>query len=67
MPLFRKKPKVQFDPNTQEPAILKSICTGEMTAGFVDKSTGKFQDLMSVKDEDEFKKILGVDHIKIIY
>ncbi len=67
MPLFRKKPKVRFDPNTQEPAILKSICTGEMTAGLIDKSTGKFQDLMNVKDEDEFKKILGVDHIKIIY
>ena len=46
--LFKKKalPPLPYDPETQEPAVRKSICTGEMTVGFIDKATGKFHDLM---------------------
>ena len=36
----RKKPTVTYDPDTQQPAVRRSICTGEMTAGFIDRKTG---------------------------
>ena len=47
MGLFkRRRAEIPYDPATQRPAVRRSICTGEMTAGFIDKQTGKFQDLM---------------------
>lgn len=71
MSLFRRKtPKIQYDPATQQPAVRKSICTGEMTVGFIDKSTGKFTDLMRVdgqKGLDDFMKRIGADDIRTIY
>ncbi len=67
MGLFSKKPAVRFDPETQEPAIRKSICTGEMTAGFVDKKTGHFSAVMAVKSVEEFQKATGQSKIRIIY
>ena len=71
MPLFRKKPvsKIAYDPQTQEPAVRRSICTGEMTVGFIDKATGKFHDLMMVDSEglENFCRQLGVQEIRTIY
>ena len=71
MSLFkRKKVEIQFDPNTQQPAVRRSICTGEMTVGFIDKSTGKFTDLMRVdgqKELEAFMKQIGADEIRTIY
>ena len=71
MPLFHKKEKpLPYDPARQEPAVRKSICTGEMTLGFVDRQTGRFQDLMKAdgeKDLEEFRRRTGVEHIKTIY
>ncbi len=40
--LTKKKQTIPFDPETQEPVIRASICTGERTAGFADKQTGRF-------------------------
>lgn len=72
MPLFRKRrePDVTYDPAKQEPAVRRSICTGEMTVGLIDRQTGKFTDLMRVDDQREleaFMKQLGVDEIRTIY
>lgn len=70
MRLFGKKQKIAFDPAKQEPAVRKSICTGEMTVGFIDKKTGKFQDLMRVNGQkglDDFCAELGVKEIRTIY
>lgn len=73
MSLFHRKPKTsipKYDPATQQPAVRKSICTGEMTAGFIDKQTGKFVDLMRVDGQaglEAFKKEIGADEIKEIY
>ena len=70
MRLFRKEPAIPYDPETQEPAVRKSICTGEMTVGFLDRSTGKFHDYMCVHDQAElnaFCRRLGVDSIRTIY
>ena len=71
MPLFHKKtvPQVSFDPQKQEPAVRRSICTGEMTVGFIDKATGKFHDLMMVDSQglEEFRRQVGAEEIRTIY
>ena len=73
MSIFRRKPKTRalsYDPATQQPAVRKSICTGEMTAGFIDLNTGKFTDLMRLdgpRDLEQFKKDTGAEQIKEIY
>ena len=71
MPLFKKKqPTLKYDPQTQQPAVRKSICTGEMTAGFIDLRTGKFKDLMRVDGREgleAFKREVGAQEIREIY
>ena len=70
MSLFAKKRKPIYDPAKQEPAVRRSICTGEMTVGFIEKETGRFHDLMRVngpKELEEFCRTLGVKEIKTIY
>ena len=73
MPLFRKKaPPILYDPAAQQPALRKSICTGEMTAGFADRDTGRFHELMLLRGEgelEEFCRRVGVrrEELKIIY
>lgn len=71
MPLFRKRaPAIQYDPATQQPAVRRSICTGEMTVGFIDKSTGRFRDIMRVDSQrelDAFMKDIGATDYRTIY
>ena len=75
-PLFRapKKPEAapaSFDPARYEPALRKSICTGEGVAGFVEKATGRFTEVALIadqKDLDAFQRKYGVaGQIKTIY
>ena len=71
--IFKKhtaKPKIPFDPETQYPVILASICTGEKAAGFRHKTDKKFTEVMLVrteKDEEEFKKMYGFTEIRREY
>ena len=71
MSLFRKKPPaIQYDPATQQPAVRRSICTGEMTVGFIDKATGRFRDIMRVDSQrelDAFMKDIGATEYRTIY
>ena len=73
MSLFRhKKPELSWDPQRQRPAVRRSICTGEMTAGFIDRDTGAFHDLMRLdgrKGLEDFIKALGVkeEDVETIY
>lgn len=73
MSLFKRKkklPEFRYDPQTQQAAVLRSICTGEMTVGFIDRASGRFSDLMKVEDQaalEEFMAQIGVDEIKSIY
>ena len=68
---FRKARKPAYDAETQIPAIRKSICTGEAVAGFVDRASGKFTEIVLIrtpKDLEEFKAQYGVEGpIKTIY
>lgn len=68
MKLFHRKPDlIPYDPEKQIPAIRRSICTGEMTAGLMDRETGRFQELMKVGSEEEFARRVGTKDIRIIY
>lgn len=53
---FRKKQDVQekrFDREKEIPVIKSSICTGEQVAGFKDKQTGHFREIMCIRSEKE--------------
>ncbi len=58
--------KVSYDRERYLPVIRQSICTGEQTAGLKDKQTGRFHDIMLIRDEkdlDVFKKMYDVSEI----
>lgn len=60
----RKIEKKTYDVETQKPVIKCSICTGEQVAGFKDIHTGKFEEVMLIRDEKDFEKfreVYGVD------
>jgi len=74
MSLFAKKrhetPK--YDPAAEQPAVRRSICTGEMTVGFVDRKTGRFRDVMMAADQrelDDFLRQIGAkpEDLKTLY
>ena len=70
MSLFRKKAAYRYDLERQEPAVRKSICTGEMTVGYIDRQTGQFHDLMKVDGQrglDEFCREAGISEIRTVY
>lgn len=47
-----------YDKEGKIPVIRASICTGEKVAGFKDEATGKFDDLMLIKNDRDFKEFL---------
>ncbi len=66
------KPKVKkYNPDTKEPVIRASICNGEQVAGFRDKDTGRFEEILYIRkpsDLDAFKAEYGIeDEIRKIY
>ena len=68
--IFKKKgtriPKIEYDPNTQQPVIKASICNGEQVVGFKDIATGKFTEVMFLKGEQDlenFKKMYSLTEV----
>lgn len=65
---IKKKHNTQFEFNKEEQtAVLKcSICNGEQVAGFKDKKTGHFVEVMLIRtsdDLDEFMRTYGLDSV----
>lgn len=62
--MFRKKQeKKSYDKENLRPIIRASICTGEKVAGFKDINTGKFMEVMLIRDHKdlyEFKEMYGI-------
>lgn len=62
--MFDKKTKVnsdikQYDKSDWKPVIKCSICNGEQVAGFKNIHTGRFEEIMLIKDNGDladFKK-----------
>ena len=55
--------KKTYDKETKKPVLKCSICTGEQVAGFQDKKTGKFEDIMLVRspqDLESFKETYDI-------
>ena len=66
----RMETKRDYDRENEEPAVMCSICTGEQVAGFRDRRTGKFRDVMLIRDErdlERFKRECGVEEILKLY
>ena len=62
----RKKKTLDYDRENLVPVIRCSICNGEQVAGFKDKRTGKFDEIMLIrgkKDLDEFMKTYGITSV----
>lgn len=57
--MFRKKKKpIEFDRENQRAILKCSICTGEQVAGFKDKHTGKFQEVMLIRNEKDLENFM---------
>lgn len=71
--LFRKKKEQEqplYDPALEEPVIRNSICTGERTAGFRNRTTGHFREYELIREESELKAFCarcGVESCRTIY
>lgn len=61
---------VKYDPAYQKAVLKCSICTGEQVAGFQDIHSGKFEEVMLIRDEADllyFKRQYGIEEIAKIY
>lgn len=62
----RKKKRIEkksYDRENMKPILHASICTGETVAGFKNRRTGKFEEVMLVKseaDKELFKEIYDI-------
>ena len=69
--MFGKKPVIrQYDKENTKPVLKCSICTGEQVAGFKDIHSGKFEEVMLIKnsrDLDVFKQLYQVEDISKEY
>ena len=70
LPFFSKKqdpiPVYPYDPEKEKPVIRASICNGEQVAGFKDKVSGEFHEIMLIRNDREleaFKKAYGLERI----
>ena len=62
----KRKHKVEFDRENQKPVLRCSICTGEKVAGFKNIHTGKFEEVMLIRNDKEldvFKAMYELDDV----
>lgn len=65
MGLFKKKTKLQsYDDKIQKPVIKASICNGEQVAGFKDIHTGKFEEVMLIRNSEDLEKFKAMYDIQ---
>ena len=64
MKMFHRQAREgSYDRERLEPVIRSSICTGEKTAGFREKDTGKFREVMLIRNEADladFRRQYGI-------
>ena len=65
--MFKKKAvQKNYDQEQKKPVLKCSICNGEQVAGFKDLHTGKFEEIMLIKNDkdlNEFMKMYGIKEI----
>ena len=61
----RKKLKaVPYDKSGNVPVIRSTICTGEQVAGFKDSVSGKFEELMLIRDSKDLSEFLSLYQVE---
>lgn len=58
--------KKRYDKDLQKPVLKCSICNGEQVAGFKDIRTGKFEEVVLIRNKQEledFMNAYGIDEI----
>lgn len=66
MMIRKAKKKLEYDKENTKPILRCSICTGEQVAGFKNIHTGKFEDVMLIRnssDLDRFMKMYDLTDI----
>ncbi len=48
----------RFDRQRHRPVIRSSICTGEQVAGFKDLQTGRFTEIMMIRDNEDLEEFM---------
>ena len=59
-----------YDPEREKPVVRASVCTPEQAAGFRDRETGAFREVLLIRtpeDLDRFRKAYGLDHVDVEY
>ena len=59
-----KRSALPFDKSGKTPVIRASICTGERTAGFRDQASGKFTEIMLIRNDADLQEFLQTYGIK---
>lgn len=71
MMLFgKKKIKKTYNKENQRPVLKCSICNGEQVAGFKDIRTGKFEEIMLIRNESDlntFLELYDLDEVEKEY
>ncbi len=65
---WKKQENRSYDREKLRPVIRRGICTGERVAGFRDKNTGKFSEVMLIRnigDLEEFRRLYNIDETEI--
>ncbi len=65
---WKKRENRSYDREKLRPVIRRGIYTVERVAGFRDKSTGKFSEVMlirSIGDLEEFRRLYNIDKAEI--
>lgn len=60
----KKQMTVPYDRGDKIPVIRSSICTGEQVAGFRDPVSGKFEELMFLRDGRDLQEFLSRYHVE---
>lgn len=54
----RKRSTEPYDKESQRPTIRASICNGEQVAGFKDLGTGRFTEIMVIRDQKDMAEFM---------
>ena len=73
--LFSKKqnkimPAYDYDPEKERPMIRASICNGEQVAGFKNRETGEFHEVMMIRNDEDlqiFKQTYHLENVEKVY
>ena len=55
---FPDRKRHYYDPTKKHPVLRTSIANGEQVAGFIDKTTGRFEPVLLVKNDDDLRDFI---------